>query len=331
MNPVIGIGNALVDILVRLPDDQVLAIAGFPKGSMQLIDQAGADALLLQLQQLQTELAAGGSAANTINGLARLGLDTRFVGKIGNDSFGKAFEDDQIANRIKPILLRSEHPSGRAVALISPDSERTFGTFLGAAMHLKASDLSHDIFDTCSILHLEGYLIINKELIFSAAEMAKQLGLRISLDLASFNVVSDNLDTLREFIPHYVDILFANEEEARAYTGLSPEAALDAMAREVDIAVVKLGAQGSILRRGRELARVPAIKANPVDTTGAGDLYASGFIYGLLNELSLDQSAQIASLLAGKVIEVFGSKMSEERWLEIRRDVLEIEQMPLSF
>lgn len=318
MKKVLGIGNALVDILVRLQDDSLLNEIGFPKGSMQLVDLDKSNEILAKVEALPKELAAGGSAANTINGLACLGIETRFIGKVGDDEMGRAFSRDQAENGIDPHLLPSEHPSGRAVAMITPDSERTFGTFLGAAMYLDASDLKAGMFSGYDILHLEGYLVLNQDLIITAARLAKQAGMKVSIDLASFNVVEDNLDFLKNYVKEHVDILFANEEEAKAFTGLEPEAALDVIAEDVDIAVVKIGARGSLVKRGQEKDMAGVIPVKPIDTTGAGDLYASGFLAAMIHDLSLGQCATAGSILAGNVIEGFGSKMEQERWSRIR-------------
>jgi sugar/nucleoside kinase (ribokinase family) len=317
MKKVLGIGNALVDIMTKLDDDKFLEEFQLPKGSMQLVGEDFVRNISQASEKFERYRSSGGSAANTIHGLARLGVDTGFIGKVGEDELGNFFYDDMKNNNIDPVLLKTKTDSGRAVALISPDSERTFATFLGAAIELSPEDLQGDFFRDFNYLHVEGYLVQNHDLLKTASDLAKENGLKISLDLASYNVVEDNIDFLKDYIANYVDIIFANEEEAKAYTGKEPEEALDVLAEQCDIAVVKIGKDGSFVKSGDQKFRIEPIKASPVDTTGAGDAYAAGFLFGLVKGYSLDKCGQIGSVLAGKVIEVVGAKMDEKKWKEI--------------
>ena len=318
MKKVLGMGNALVDILIKLENDNVLTTYGLPKGSMQLVDRLKSERILAETEDLDKTIASGGSAANTIHGLAALGVGTGFLGTIGKDHWGELFEQDIRNNNIEPKLIYSNTESGRAIALVSKDSERTFATFLGAAVELSADDIDEETFRGYDYLHIEGYLVQNKELIRKAVTMAKRLGLKVSLDLASYNVVEDNLEMLRELVKNNVDILFANEEEAKAFTGKKPDAAIIDIARDVEIAIVKLGKNGSIIKRGNEYTEVGVIKADSIDTTGAGDFYASGFLYGLINGKTLKSSGEIGALLSGKVIEIIGPKPDKSMWDGIR-------------
>ena len=322
---VLGLGNALVDIMTQLENESLLQDFDLPKGSMQLVDKSKSDQVIEGTKHLKTSLAAGGSAANTINGLAKLGADCGFIGKIGPDEMGKFFSDDMKASGIQPLLIKSETESGRAVALVSPDSERTFATYLGASVELSDVDLKSENFSGYDYLHIEGYLVQNHALIEKALRLAKEAGLKVSLDLASYNVVEDNLAFLQDMSKKYVDILFANEDEARAFTGEEdPEKALEIIANTVDIAIVKVGKNGSFIKKDRQKYKVGVIKAVSRDTTGAGDLYAGGFIYGLMNGLSLDKAGDIGAVLSGNVIEVIGAKMNEERWAKITEEVNKI-------
>jgi sugar/nucleoside kinase (ribokinase family) len=319
---VLGLGNALVDIMTELKEESLLQTFGLPKGSMQLVDKSKSNEVVEGTKHLKTSIAAGGSAANTINGLAKLGASCGFIGKIGKDEMGRYFADDMLASGIKPLLINSETESGRAVALISPDSERTFATFLGAAVELSAEDLKSEYFKGYSYLHIEGYLVQNHALIEKALQLAKAEGLKVSLDLASFNVVEENLDFLRDMSRKYVDILFANEEEARAFTGeKDPEKALEIIAQQVETAVVKVGVHGSFIKNEGRKFQIGIIDAESRDTTGAGDLYASGFLYGLLEDLDLQKAGQIGAILSGHVIEVIGAKMDDQRWTKIKQAV----------
>lgn len=316
-------GNALVDVMIRLNDDQLLEQFNLPKGSMQLIDALRSQAVLEKLEKHPKSFSAGGSAANTIHGLAMLGIPTGYIGVIGEDELGGSFVKDMINAGVEPHMIHSLQETGRAIALVTPDSERTFATYLGASIELTANHLAGFNFKQYDYLHIEGYLVQNHDLIRSAVSLAKENGLIVSLDLASYNVVEANLDFLLEIVRKYVDIVFANEEEARTFTGKEPREALDEIAGMSQIAVVKIGAKGSLIKSGNEIIEVGVINVTPVDSTGAGDLYASGFLYGQAMDLSLKRSGELGALLAGNVIEVIGSKMETEKWREITREMVE--------
>ena len=227
-------------------------------------------------------------------------------------------------NNIEPKLLESESASGKAVALISPDSERTFATYLGAAVELHADEVIEELFHGYTHFHVEGYLVYNQPLIEKALRSAKEANLIVSLDLASFNVVEDNLAFLKDMVAKYVDILFANEEEAKAFTNKEEKEALEEMAKDCNIAVLKLGKKGSLIKHFNETFEVGIIPADSIDTTGAGDLYAAGFLYGMINLLPLDKCGQVGALLSGNVIEVVGPKMEQGRWDKILTELKQL-------
>lgn len=326
MTKVLGLGNALVDVLISIENDEILKNLNLPRGSMQLVDENFLSMATEATKGLKQSIAAGGSAANTINGLANIGIPCSFIGKINNDKFGEYYHDDMVKSGIKPILLKGKAQTGRATVFISKDSERTFGTYLGAAIEMVPEEITPNMFDGFGYFHIEGYLVQNHDLIRRAMQLAHEKGVKVSLDLASYNVVEANRDFLKEMIEKYVDILFANEEEAKAFTGKTPEESLHEFAKMVDIAVVKVGSKGSMIKSKDEVVNVGVIKVNPVDTTGAGDLYAAGFIYGLAKNLSLEKCGKIGAILSGKVIEFVGPKMSQNTWTEIREMVKEIEK-----
>ncbi len=321
MTKVLGIGNALVDALNKLKSDDLLKELGLPKGSMQLVDAKTSASIQEKSKELEKEMASGGSAANTIHGLANLGVETAFIGTVGNDEIGNFFSEDLRKSGIKPLLNISTTPSGLANAMISPDGERTFGTFLGAAIELSANDINPEQFKDYGLLHVEGYLVQNHDLLESILKTAKNQGLEISLDLASYNVVEDNLDFLKEMVKQYVDIVFANEEEAKAFTGMEPEAALDELANYTKVAIVKVGSKGSMIKQNNVVTSVGVETTDVVDTTGAGDLYASGFLYGYINNLSNQKSGEIGALLASKVIADYGAKLSEKDWEDVKSKI----------
>lgn len=317
MKRVLGLGNALVDLLIQMEDDSLLQDFNLPKGSMTLIDEIQADNIADFISDKEIPMASGGSAANTIHGIARLGVSCGFTGKVHNDSLGDFFRNDLIHAGIQSNLLSGKTKTGRAYTFISQDSERTFATYLGAAVEMSADEITGSLFEGYDIFHIEGYLIYNKALIETALKTAKSMGLFISLDMASYNVVEDNLAFLKQIIPQYVDLVFANEEEAKAYTGKSPEEALDLIADECEIAVVKTGKNGSLIKNNETIYRVGVVETTAVDTTGAGDQYAAGFIYGLNLDLPLNKCGELGSLLASKVIEKYGARIYDEDWPSI--------------
>ncbi|MDX9773383.1 MAG: adenosine kinase [Bacteroidales bacterium] len=327
MKKIIGIGNALVDVMTMLPDETCLSRFSLPKGSMTYVDAARSDEIKKAINTLNTTLASGGSAGNTMYGLGIMGVHSSFIGKVGRDDLGSFYEKDMVDAGLTPVLMRSPlSPTGTAVALVTPDSERTFATHLGAATELMAGELTSNLFKGFDILYLEGYLIFNPELMEQACMLAKKNNMCIAIDLASFNVVNEKLPEFDAVVTRYVDIVFANEEEARAFTGLDPREALDAISKKCEIAIVKTGHQGSWIKRGNEVVKVDALKVTPVDTTGAGDLYASGFLYGFSNGFSLDKCGVFGSILSGKVIEIVGARMLEQKWAEAKEMIKKVAQ-----
>ena len=330
MKKILGMGNALVDIMIPIENDGILEMLKLPKGSMQLVDREQSSAIQEALKGYKRSLSAGGSAANTIHGLAKLGVHAGYIGVVGEDELGGFFVKDMINAGVDPHMIHSRQSTGCAVALVSPDSERTFATFLGAAIELSSEHLRPSpnpspigegqgvgLFRKYDFFHIEGYLVQNHALIETALKMAKEAGMTVSIDLASYNVVEANKEFLHDMIERYVDIVFANEDEAKAFTGKDPHEALHEIGGKCQIAIVKTGKEGSMIKRGEDVHNIGIIAVTPIDTTGAGDLYAAGFLYGLANDKPLPECGRIGALLAGNVIEFMGSKMEEERWIEI--------------
>ncbi len=333
MKKVIGIGNALTDMLVNLRSDQVLEKFDLPRGSMSLVNSEQQKEISKSVSGLPYTLSLGGSADNTIRAMARLGCKVGFIGKVGRDSTGDFFESALENLGIQPFILRGEERSGKCVSLVSPDGERTLVTHLGAAVEMKAEDLTPEIFDGYDCLYVEGYLVQDHNLIRGAIRMAKELGLKVAIDLASFNVVEENVDFLREVISEYVDIVFANEDEARAFSGEEePVNALQYISTMCDLVIVKIGMRGALIKRGSEVSHVGIMAAaKRVDTTGAGDFYAAGFLAGMCEGLSLRQCGTIGAITAGKVIEIVGTTPTEEAWDDVARLVKRVKAGKLLF
>ena len=324
MKKIVGIGNALVDVMTMIPDDSYLIRFGLPKGSMTMVDADRSGRIKDIISPLKITLASGGSAGNTMYGLGIMGVHSSFIGKVGRDEMGNFYEKDMVDAGLLPILMRSDNPTGTAVALVTPDSERTFATHLGAATELDKDELNNTYFKGYDILYLEGYLIYNLPLVEQACRLAKENNMTVAIDLSSFNVVGEKLAEFQKIIESYVDIVFANEDEAKAFSGLEPRQALDMISEKCSIAIVKIGAGGSWIKRGDEVIKVDALKVTPVDTTGAGDLYAAGFLYGYSHGFSLDKCGLFGAILAGKVIEVVGARMSSEKWAEAKEHISQI-------
>lgn len=320
---ILGIGNALVDVMTLIDNDNILEKFSLPKGSMQLVDGEISAMIIAGTSDFKRNRVSGGSAANTIHGLAMLGIETGFIGSIGKDDTGDFFENDMKLAGVNTYLLRRDSVTGTAVALISPGSERTFATHLGAAVELESNDLNDEFFRNYDILYMEGYLIFNKGLVENACRIAKKHNMKIALDLASYNVVDAKLSDFKEIIENYIDIVFANEEEAKSFTGLAPMEALNAISELCEIAVIKVGKDGSLIKRGEEIVKIGTLPVECIDTTGAGDLYASGFLYGYAKGLSLDLCGEFGSVLAGHVIEIVGARMNETRWKKIMKIIKE--------
>ena len=222
MKSILGIGNALTDILAVLPDDTLLKTYHLPKGSMQHVDMETGDKIWAALKPLGVKYVAGGSAANTITCTAIFGMPSSFIGKIGDDELGLLFKSDQEQYGVKTHLLKSDHSSGRSMVFVSGgNAERTFAVYLGAALDLVPEDLKPEYFEGYDYFHIEGYLVQNQALIRRAVEMAHAAGCIISLDMASYNVVESNEAFLHDIVERYVDIVFANETEARAFTKIA--------------------------------------------------------------------------------------------------------------
>ncbi|MBQ6862302.1 MAG: adenosine kinase [Alistipes sp.] len=321
MKRVIGIGNALTDMLVNLRSDDVLSRFKLAKGSMSLVDTDLQTEISKSVAGLPYSLSLGGSAGNTIRAMARLGCEVGFIGKVGEDTTGDFYIQALTNLSIEPCIFRGQEKSGKCVSLVSADGERTMVTHLGAALELEAEEIDEAIFEGYDCLYVEGYLVQNHALIERAVAVAKQCGLKVAIDLASFNVVAENLEFLRRLVSEYVDIVFANEDEAKTFTCEGePVNALQRISEMCELAVVKIGTKGALIKCNGEVIHVGIMAAaKRVDTTGAGDFYAAGFMAGLCQGLTLRQCGTVGAITAGKVIEVVGTTFGEEAWQEIFR------------
>lgn len=322
MKSILGIGNALTDILAVFPDETMLREYHLPPGSMQHVDLETGDRIWDKLKEVGVKYVPGGSAANTITCTSIFGMPSGFIGKIGNDELGHLYRSSLEQSGVKTTLLTGTKGSGRAMCFITgANAERTFADYMGAALELVPEDLKPEFFDGYDYFHIEGYLVQNQDLIRKAVQMAKEAGCIISIDMASYNVVESNEAFFHNLVEKYIDIVFANESEARAYTKKEPREALDELAEQCRIAIVKVGKDGSMVKAGDEYHFIDPWPAATIDATGAGDTYAAGFLYAHSLGMPLKVCGEVGSIIAAKVVEVIGTKIDIPRWKAAKEEI----------
>ena len=285
---------------------------------MQLLSTEAYAEVTRRMLALPTKLTTGGSACNTLLALSHLDAPTGMIGKIGDDENGRFFASYFAQRGISTRLLHDSRPTGVASTFITPDGQRTFGTYLGAAAQLTADELQQAWFEGYDYFYIEGYLVQNHDLVLRAIDLPHAAGCEVCMDLASYNIVEADLDFFRALMPS-IDIVFANEQEAQALTGLEARAALDALAATCHIAVVKIGKHGVWACHGTEVAHCPARDVPVVvDTTAAGDYFAAGFMHALAAGEPLATCIARGSLLAGHIIEVVGTELPDATWQQLR-------------
>ena len=320
---IVGVGSALMDILL-FESERFITEHKLIKGGMEMVGPERAGELLASSANASSvRMVPGGSSCNTTIGLGRLCGKAMFIGTRGDDDIGLMLETAINSNNVTPRLGKSAIPTGRVLSIITPDAERTMLTYLGASSETSAEIISPDLFRDADMVHVEGYLMFNEPLIRAVLVSAAEAGTPVSLDLASFTVVEAKLDLVKELVRKYVSVLLANEAEARSYTGITDEIeALKNMALDVECSVVKVGKRGSYVCVNDEITKIePFGSGSALDTTGAGDLWASGFIYGLINGKSAAECGRIASLCGYEVCQVEGAHIPEEGWRRIKENI----------
>ncbi|MEM1023600.1 MAG: adenosine kinase [Myxococcota bacterium] len=310
---VVGIGNAIVDVLGKT-DDAYVEAKGLPKGAMSLIDEEQAERLFGELSEPVT--ASGGSAGNTMAGIASLGGSGAYVGKVRDDVLGQAFRKDirEIGVDFDTAAATDGPSTARCIILVTPDAQRTMATYLGACVNLTSEDVDHELVRASKVTYLEGYLFDPpeaKRAFIEAAEVAHEAGRQISLTLSDTFCVDRHRAAFRELVSNHVDILFANEAEILSLYETSD---FDQAVREVQkvcqIAALTRSEKGSLILE--DGGQVHEVRADPidqlVDTTGAGDLYASGFLFGFTHGKALPVCGQLGSVAAGEVISHVGAR-----------------------
>lgn len=313
---VVAVGNALVDVLAQVDDkflEQQSKVYGMERGAMTLIDEKRAVELYSQMPRgVET---SGGSAANTMAGFASFGGNGGFIGKVADDELGKVFRKDMKVQGVKfdtnPLVLGP--PTGRCMVLVTPDAHRTMNTFLGASVELSPGDIDRNMIFSSKVTYLEGYLFdkdLAKQAFIVAAEMAHEAGHRVALTLSDPFCVNRHRSDFLRLVENHVDILFANEEELKSlFMQASFEDAMSAISNHCEIAVLTRSEKGAVIASEGKGIVIPAAPVKKViDTTGAGDQFAAGFLYGFTQGRSLEESGKLGALAAAEVISHIGPR-----------------------
>ena len=311
---VLGVGTAAVDLLIQVDDNFFEAHVPGEKGGSFL---CGPDTVsrILQAHGTAHKIVPGGSSANTMRALAKLGERSAFFSHIGADSLGDYFGKD--LNKwgvIARLVKLSDLPTAQILCIITPDGQRTFRAFDPPVAHVLPAE---EDFKNVQLVHLEARQLRNGSSVEVALQLAKKVGAQVSLDLSCFEIVREFRPVLLELIEKYVDIVFCNEDEIRALTGLPSQEGCLELQKITKIVAVTQGSKGCIVGQKGEIIVVPTYPATVVDTTGAGDLFAAGFLYGYLHNFSLRECALLGNRLGSAVVEVIGAQLPEVRWEEI--------------
>lgn len=313
---VYGVGNALVDIQAQV-SDELLVKAGFDKGIMTLVDDAQQKQVLDLLAGLNLNRCAGGSAANTIVGIADFGGKASYVGKVADDEVGEFFRSEMKEMGVTfAVDAAVGGQSGTCAIMISEDAQRTMLTNLGVSATLSEDDINEEELRNSKYVYIEGYLLTgdtSKAAAYKAMELAKKHGVKVAFTASDPFLVNMIRDEMINLIEGPVDLFFCNEEEAKSLTGLDdPIACAAEIHRHAENVAMTLGANGSILMHNNEAIAIEGVTVNAIDTTGAGDMYAGGLLYGITNGLSWKQAGHLASHAAGRIVSQLGARMDQK-------------------
>jgi sugar/nucleoside kinase (ribokinase family) len=316
---VVGLGNALMDALILLEDDSLLSTEGLEKGIMHEVKDSRWKEVYSQLDESKVSLQTGGSCANTIATLGLMGTKVSYCGQIGSDSFGKIYTQQMQHACGHNSLAQGQGPTGKCLSLVSPDAERTMLTDLGAAVGLASVGHFAEAIKSSKLLYLTAYLLLGdpmKTRMMEAISIAKAAGVPIALDVADPFVVHATREKMLEVIEEHVDIVFLNEEEAKAMTGADALEAIDRLKSLCEVVVIKLGSKGSVVYSKGQRASAGVHKVSAVDTTGAGDSYAAGFLYGWVNNWELEKAAALGSRVAAETVAQLGAVVRDKGLLQ---------------
>jgi sugar/nucleoside kinase (ribokinase family) len=309
---ILGVGNACIDLLLPIEEDFLAHVPGAKGGSQAITSEQLHH--LITLSGTTPLIAAGGSCANTIKGLTRLGEPCALLSYIGKDKWGDYFSHHMQKLGIVDFFSPSPSPTTCALCLITPDGHRTMRFCGGSMQDISDQFLQPTYFKHAHLVHLDSYSLRNDHLVQRALSLAKEAGAKISLDLSSFEIVHAFHSTFLELLPKYVDLIFANEDEAHALTGRGPEESCLVLQELCSIAVILRGKEGCLVGHQGRLIYSSGFPVEVIDSTGAGDLFASGFIYGYLQGYSLEKCARLGNRLGSQVVQVQGAEIPPEQW-----------------
>lgn len=315
---VLGIGAPCIDIMLLVEDEFLETIPGKKGGSLQ-IEWTTFSKILERSEVRHPLIITGGSCSNTIKGLASLGQRSALFGKIGRDKMGQHFLNNVVPIGVMPWLIASDTPTAQVACFVTPDRQRTFRCFPGAGNELTEEDLFPELFEGVKLVHVEAYAFYNGSLATRAMQLAKEAGAIVSLDLGCFELVEHFRHTILGLLPDYVDIIFANEDEIYALTGLGPRAGCNKLKQMCPIAVVSVGENGCWVGSGEKIFHSPAFPIEVVDTAGAGDLFASGFLHGYLEGCSLKECARYGNLAGSAVVGTCGAEIPTTQWTKLKK------------
>ncbi len=315
---ILGIGAPILDRIIPVKDDFIRNLPG-GKGGMILIDSATCADFLTNFEGIGS-IAPGGSAANVIKTLAHFNQKCAFLGKIGHGTIGKDFwEPTLLEQNIVPLFSYSATPTGIAFCFVTPDGERTMRTYLGAGMEMSSKDIRPSIFDGIKLLHMEGYNLVKGDLVEKSFEHAKNAGALISFDLSGYEIVEQYREKVLFLLEKYVDIVIANTDEAKALTQLSGSDACSFLSNICLCAVVMAGKLGCYAGSKEQLIYQPVDSVEPIDSTGAGDLFTGGFLYAYLKGFPLEKCAKLGNILGKHAVQVLGADLPSETWITIKK------------
>ncbi|MBS0622568.1 MAG: hypothetical protein JSR80_06385 [Verrucomicrobia bacterium] len=310
---VLGLGAPILDLILRVNDAFIHHISGQLHG-MEPISVADMEQLIKASGEVPIPV-PGGSASNMLRGLSAFGVKCAVVGKVGNDERGNHYTEGLRKTGVEGFLLKTQTPTTTVLSLVEVTGARTMRTYMGASQELTPDELLFEYFEGIKLLHIEGYAFYNFPVVARAIELAKQAGAKVSLDLASFEVVRQFRDKLAPLLQGAIDIIFANHDEAHEITGEEPSQAVDLLAQTCEVAIVMVGKEGCWVKKGEEKIHHPAFVVEyPVDTTGAGDLFASGFLHQYLKGAPLWDCARVGSLTGAAVVQVLGAVIPQALW-----------------
>lgn len=317
---IICVAAPSVDLNVLLAQEE----AKDGHGGSLIVDSESFDILLKSIHADTLKISAGGSGANTIRALGHLGNRCAIIGHIGTDPMKEIFLDALRKANVTPLLTYSQMPTQQVLCYVTPDKQRTFRVSLGAMLEFKPEHISPKNLEGARLVHIEGYLVYNPGIVEKSQQIAREVGAIISMDVGCYQIAAGHKDKLLGPMSKYIDILFANTDEAFALTGLPPRQACEYLQKIFPISVVLMGAEGCLVGSKGKIIHVSTTDVAVVDTVGAGDYFAAGFLHGILQNLPLKRCAEIGNKLGSSIVQVGGTCLPDEIWPKVVHDVKEI-------